>query len=68
MRLFDEKTRVWFEQHLGAQTTLARCEKCGLFFKPELGHKCKKDKEGAKDEKHRRNQKHTPAADSSGRV
>lgn len=48
MRLFDEKTRVWFEKHLGAQTTLARCDKCGLFYKPELGHKCKKD--GADDE------------------
>ena len=24
-------------------TTLAKCEKCGLFYKPDLGHKCKKE-------------------------
>ncbi len=68
MMLFDKETQRWFEKHLRVETTLARCEKCGLFFKPELGHKCKMDKEGAKDEKHRRDQNNAPTPDSSGRV
>lgn len=39
---FDEETRKWFRNNLGAQTTVMCCEKCGLWYKPILGHKCKK--------------------------
>ena len=38
---FDEATRKWFKSNPFAQTTVMRCEKCGLYFKPCLGHKCK---------------------------
>lgn len=36
----DKATNEWFEYHPGARTTVARCEKCGLYFKPSLGHEC----------------------------
>lgn len=36
---FDPETRKWFAQHLDAQTTVMKCERCGLYFKPSLGHK-----------------------------
>lgn len=37
----DERTKKWFESHIGEESTVARCEKCGMFYKPELGHECK---------------------------
>lgn len=43
---YDAETRKWFRQHPRAVTTVMRCEKCGLYFKPSLGHKqkdCKKE-------------------------
>lgn len=46
--LYDYATKKWFGNHIGHETTLCRCEKCGLFYKPSLGHKCKK--EGEQDE------------------
>lgn len=39
---FDAETRKWFKSNPFAQTTVMRCECCGLYFKPSLGHKCKK--------------------------
>ena len=36
---FDAATRAWFRNNLGAQTTVMRCERCGLYYKPSLGHK-----------------------------
>jgi hypothetical protein len=39
---YDAETRKWFNSHPGAQTTVMCCEKCGLWYKPILGHKCKK--------------------------
>lgn len=39
---FDAETRKWFRKHIGAQSTVEQCEKCGLWYKPILGHKCKK--------------------------
>lgn len=30
------------KEFIGQQTTVCQCEKCGLFYKPSLGHKCKK--------------------------
>lgn len=42
MRLkYDKATKTWFNSHIGQQTTVCRCEKCGLFYKPSLEHKCK---------------------------
>lgn len=38
---YDRATKAWFNSHIGQQTTVCKCEKCGLFFKPSLGHKCK---------------------------
>ena len=36
----DKATDEWFKQHPGARTTVTSCEKCGLWYKPSLGHKC----------------------------
>lgn len=38
---YDAATKEWFKnQPKWKVTTVARCEKCGLCYKPELGHKC----------------------------
>lgn len=39
----DDATKEWFKYHPGARTTVMKCEKCGLYFKPSLGHKCKEE-------------------------
>jgi len=39
---FDKETQKWLEKNLAQQTTVMKCEKCGLLFKPSLGHKCRK--------------------------
>lgn len=44
---FDAATKAWFEKRPGAETTVCQCDCCRLFYKPELGHKCKA-KRGAK--------------------
>lgn len=36
----DKATKEWFKHHPNARTTVAQCEKCGLWFKPSLGHEC----------------------------
>lgn len=38
---FDAETRKWFKTRPWAQTTVMKCEQCGLYYKPSLGHKCK---------------------------
>lgn len=38
---FDKETSKWFGKHIGQQITVCKCEKCDLFYKPSLGHKCK---------------------------
>ena len=38
---FDKETIKWFHKHPEKQTTLCKCENCGVFYKPSLGHKCK---------------------------
>lgn len=38
---FDKATKEWFEKHPDAETTIMECDKCGLSYKPSLGHKCK---------------------------
>lgn len=42
---YDKETSKYFNnpKNVGSQTTVCRCEKCGLFYKPSLGHKCKKE-------------------------
>ena len=37
---FDKETEEWFKHRPGMVTTLVKCEKCGLFYKASLGHKC----------------------------
>lgn len=38
----DAATKNWFRNRpVWEVTTVQKCEKCGLFYKPELGHKCK---------------------------
>lgn len=38
---FDANTSKWFRKHIGYEVTMCQCEKCKLFYKPSLGHKCK---------------------------
>ena len=38
----DYRLQKWFRMHPFDETTVMKCEACGLFYKPELGHKCKK--------------------------
>lgn len=41
---YDAATKEWFKnQPKWKVTTVTRCEKCGLCYKPELGHKCEKE-------------------------
>ena len=42
---FDKATEKWFREHPCSETTVAKCDKCGLFYKPILGHTCKPKKE-----------------------
>ena len=39
---FDRETEKWMQRHVGWETTLAMCEDCEMYYKPELGHKCLK--------------------------
>lgn len=41
--IYDTETQKWFNGHTFNQTTVCKCEKCGLFYKPSLGHKCNKE-------------------------
>lgn len=42
---FDEETKRWFHhQPLFEETTVVKCESCGLHYKPILGHKCRRKK------------------------
>lgn len=34
----------WFAAHPHNETTVMKCDKCGLFSKPSLEHKCPKRK------------------------
>lgn len=38
---YDKATQKWLREHIGWQTTVCKCDKCNLFYKPILGHKCK---------------------------
>ena len=44
---FDARTRKWFRERyerLAVDTTLMRCNACGLYYKPSLGHDCKESR------------------------
>lgn len=47
----DSRTEKWFRERccMDVETTLMKCEACGLYYKPSLGHACKK-KGGGKNE------------------
>lgn len=45
---YDWATFDWMIQHPGQETTVCRCEVCGVYYKPSLGHKCKTPKETEK--------------------
>ena len=38
---FDADTQAWFDKNPDAQTTVMQCERCGLYYKPTLGHRPK---------------------------
>lgn len=46
---FDEATLAWIKGRPYTETTVMQCEECHLWYKPSLGHKCKK--KTRKDEK-----------------
>lgn len=44
---YDLETRKWFDslplsERFIIETTVMRCDDCGLYYKPSLGHKCRK--------------------------
>lgn len=39
----DNRTKKWLRERPGVQTTMVQCKKCGLHYKPSLGHKCKNE-------------------------
>lgn len=41
MNIYDEELTRWFLKNPSSQTTVVKCEKCNLYYKPSLGHKCK---------------------------
>ena len=47
---FDARTRRWFRERyerfgdVAAETTVCRCNACGLYYKPSLGHDCKEER------------------------
>lgn len=38
----DKKTKKWFADHpaLYYQASVVQCKKCGLWYRPSLGHEC----------------------------
>lgn len=38
---FDRATQRWFDLNPDAVTTVRRCDKCGLWYKTGIRHKCK---------------------------
>jgi hypothetical protein len=38
----DRKTEEWLEKHPEVNATVALCQDCGLYYKPSLGHSCKR--------------------------
>lgn len=40
---FDAETKKWFTAHQNSETTVCQCPVCFKYYKPSLGHKCKKE-------------------------
>lgn len=38
----DKLLIKWFQEHPFAETTVMKCDDCGFFYKPSLGHICQK--------------------------
>lgn len=51
---YDKTTSKWFKAHHGVQTTVVRCEKYQKFYKPSLGHECRKEIEVRKNKRQRK--------------
>ena len=41
---YDNATRKWFDTHQGSETTVCRCDTCGLYYKASLQHICERSK------------------------
>lgn len=52
---YDAITAEWFLSRGDVQTTVCRCDVCGLYYKPSLGHKCKQKKKAVSDNERNRN-------------
>lgn len=50
---FDRDTQEWFDRHPDAMTTIRRCEKCGLYYKTGIGHKCETNSVIVKENRNR---------------
>lgn len=46
---YDAATKAWFKKNPWAQTTVMCCEKCGLWYKPILGHTCPQERKSNAD-------------------
>ena len=47
---FDNQTRKWvYGKPYGTETTVVKCEKCKLYYKPMLGHICRKERKNETD-------------------
>ena len=51
---YDRATQEWFDRHPDALTTIRRCEKCGLYYKTGIGHKCETNSVIVKENRNRR--------------
>lgn len=38
---YDAATKKWFRKNMDKQTTVIQCERCGLFYRSLLDHRCK---------------------------
>ena len=50
--IYDKATQSWFSLHPCSETTVMKCSKCGLLYKPSLGHKCMATKGNFQNHKH----------------
>lgn len=48
---YDTETEKWLKKNIIQQTTVMKCEKCGLYYKPSLGHKCENKEKYVPDNK-----------------
>ena len=46
----DRVTEEWLKMHRDVNTTVALCPKCGFYYKPSLGHSCKRKRKSKKNQ------------------